>query len=383
MEMDAEELTPVLKELILGERVSVVYGDRHPNPHIRALDDESIAEQIAKLMPEKLENACVYPLQKHLESVVNKRHFCHRPYTLKLALGAPQYSFDFFDPSILDHYLKLPHCSISNDLRGVITLPYGSVQFSKAVYASKAGHPLTELLATHLGQLALLPDFDQQFWHKMSIPVECTLHPDIVLPLVQGSFRQRLSVFEAIQEEVQAVNALCEALGKPRMFLQQSSTRNEFRQDGFLVSPTLKAFNEFFQQFQINWIQNINPAWLETAGYLPGTGYRKKRKTPLRRPSKTSLERIADWLSDEFDVPGPTPVNRLARLIKKTRRELHKRIAQENMLVLDPALHYLQRRLMWNLYQSIKWIRIHLECGAEHTYHDLHPLARQEKIWIR
>ena len=108
LNMEVADLIPVLRDLIEAELISVIFGDKHPNPHVRALQDESSNEQIAKLIPAKLEHACVYPLPKHLESVVNKQHFFQRPYTLRLALGAPLYTYDFFDPSILIHYQHQP-----------------------------------------------------------------------------------------------------------------------------------------------------------------------------------------------------------------------------------------------------------------------------------
>jgi hypothetical protein len=67
--LSRDELTKGLTALIQEERASVVFGDIHPNPRIRALPDEPTDRQIAKLASAKLDDACVYPLPKHLEPI--------------------------------------------------------------------------------------------------------------------------------------------------------------------------------------------------------------------------------------------------------------------------------------------------------------------------
>ena len=389
MGMDLEDLIPYLRKLILSEKVSIVYGDRHPNPFIRALCDDTSNEQLAKLIPEKLEYACIYPQNSHLEGVVNKHMFFQRPYTLKLALGNPLYSFDFFDPIVLNYYIKHPECSIINDIQGTLNLPYTTVHFSRATYSTAAGQPITELLALSLEQLVRLSDSDQEYWHSMSIPVDCNLHPDIEAPLMEGHFRQRLSVFEALQEEINAVNALCSMLGKPSLFLSgndylksQGSTPDIWH-IGFLIPATLDTFSSFFLQFQIQLMQNINPDFLSSL--LPSPIVRKvgRRTSTIWRPSKTALERVEAWMVDTFAVEDSTPIAHLVQLIKKTRKSLEKRLSKENPHLTDPALLYKQRRLMWNAYISIRWIRIQFEEALNRPYSDLHPLARAGKIWVR
>lgn len=61
MQVDKQALIEVLKELIQEQLVAAVYGDYHPNPHIRALDDEPIEDQIQKLTTENMHQAvCIH-----------------------------------------------------------------------------------------------------------------------------------------------------------------------------------------------------------------------------------------------------------------------------------------------------------------------------------
>ena len=383
MSMEIEDLVPYLKRLIESGTISVVYGDKHPNPYVRALQDESSNDQIAKLIPEKLEHACIYPQPKHLESVVNKQQFFHLPYTLKLALGTPLYTHDFFDPSVLVYYERQPHCSIINDIRGVITLPYTRLQYSKAVYVTDEGQPLTELIALNLEQLSSLRAIDQQYWYSMSLPVRCRLHPDVIHPLIHGAFRERISIFEALHEEMMAINGLCSLLNKPSMFEREPLDLQKATLGGYLIRPTLRSFESFFMGLQIQLFQHVSEEFLTSISTAPVKRKRGKRSTHIRRPSLTPLERIESWLIHSFGVPRRHLIRRFTLLVKKTRLETHRRLQRENTEALDSELLILQRRLMWNAYQSIKWIRTSIEAGLNSIHEDLHPLAREQKIWVQ
>ena len=384
MNMDLDTLIPHLKTLIESGMISIVYGDKHPNPYIRALQDESSNEQIAKLIPEKLEYACIYPQTRHLESVVNKQHFFHLPYTLKLALGTPLYTHDFFDPSVLVYYERQPHCTVVNDLRGVITLPYTNLQYSRATYVTDKGQPITELLALNLEQLSNLRATDQQYWYSMSLPVRCRLHPDVIHPLLHGAFRERISIFEALHEEMMAINGLCPLLHKPAMFKQDTAdVDHPTLGGGYLIHPTLHSFESFFIAFQVLLLQNINEEFVSSISAKPIQRKRGRRSTQLRRPSKTPIERIESWLLTSFDIQARQHIRRFIVLIKRTRLEITRRQTRENSNALSPELLVLQRRLMWNAYQSIRWIRTSMEAGLNNIHEDLHPLAREQKIWVQ
>jgi hypothetical protein len=78
-----------LKHLVLNEMVAIVFGDYHPNPHIRALPEYHSPDKQVELLKTSplIEHACVYPLPKHLEKTVNPSKYVDEPYTLALALG--------------------------------------------------------------------------------------------------------------------------------------------------------------------------------------------------------------------------------------------------------------------------------------------------------
>src|SRR4051794_38170303 len=63
------EAKGLISKLINAGLLSIVFGNRHPNPYIRALPDEPIPDQLSKFERMDLAQACAYPTAMHLEAV--------------------------------------------------------------------------------------------------------------------------------------------------------------------------------------------------------------------------------------------------------------------------------------------------------------------------
>ena len=381
LELSLDELRPSISPLIETEQVSIVYGDRHPNPHIRALPDEPISVQIEKLYSDRLERACLYPLSDHLDRVVNKTHFIEKPYTLELALGSPQYTFAFFDPSVLDQFLTHAESHVQSDIEGRLTLKDKTVRYARAAMGSKYVHPFTELIALNLEQLTTLAPSVQQSWQIMSIPGEGVLHPDTQNTLLEGALRERVSIFEAVMEEMRAVNRLIQHLNKPPLFLFHLDSERAIQHFGFLPTPNYKHFSQFFLNLQILLFQNVNPAFLASIE-VPKRPVLNKKTTSHRRPAQTALEYVNEWLKKTFPIHAEGPILKLVDSVKKTRLDLQCSSNFLHSLDFDRSLFHLQRRLMWHAYHAVKSIRLVLEHCTGYFLMDLHPLVREEKVWV-
>lgn len=381
LELPLDELRPIISPLIEREQVSIVCGDRHPNPHIRALPDEPVQIQIEKLQSDMLERACLYPLRTHLDQVVNKNHFIEKPYTLELALGSPQYAFSYFDPSVLDHFLVHASCHIQSGIEGRLTLNGKTVQYARAALGDKYAHPFTELIALNLEQLTTLSAPDQQYWQAMSVPGECILHPDIEGTLLEGALPERVSIFEAVLEEMRAANKLIQHLNLPPLFLFHKDSERAINHFGFLPTPNYEHFSRFFLNLQILLFQNVNPAFL-TSIDVPERPVLNKKTASHRRPAQTALEYVNDWLKKTFPIHTEGPILRLVDSIKKTRLDLQRSSNFLHSLDFDRSLFHLQRRLMWHAYHAVKSIRLVLEHCTGYFLMDLHPLVREEKVWV-
>ena len=376
-----ESIAPYLANLIEKEEASILYGDLHPNPYIRALPDEPIEDQLSKLDSQKLEYACIYPQSKHLRRVVNQKQFEDSPYTLKIALGEPQYSFEFFDPALLDVYLQNSHCRVIHDIQSTLSSPGSTIRFTRAAVGSSYGIQFTNLLSANLQQLSLLSPTEQQYWHSMALPGPCTIHPSVMRTLIEGNFRDRVSIFEGLLAELHAVNSLCKSMQLPDIFLTCRKNNQVIKNFGFLPSPTLDSFHQFFLHFQILLLQNMNPAFLKAIEKPPYRTIQFRRKRKLERPSKTNLEHVSEWLNATCLLPNDNALARLASLIKKTRHELYERMYYSSKEIADHTLMHLQRKLMWYAYHALKLIRECFESITGQIDDTLHPLVREDRIW--
>lgn len=382
LEVELEELVPQVKPFITNKTASIIYGDVHPNPFIRALPDEPIEQQLAKLVPQKLEYACIYPLPKHLKKVVEPEKFAARPFSLKLALGAPQYTFDFFDPFVLDHYFQNQQCEICNDVEGALNFFQTRFKFTRASFGPTYGHQFTDLIASNLGHLSQLPSIDQAHWDSMLLTGAGTIHPDVEGPLLKGSFREKLSVFEALLAEMKAVNALCPEISKPPLFIFHAVPEGPMQNIGFIPIPSVKHFGQFFLHYQILLLQNINPAFLQSIDKPIYQRVTPKKERKLMRPSKTPLELVSEWLVRAFSVHDEGLVVRLSNIIRSTRKEFNDRQLNGRDVGADQSFMHIQRRLMWYAYQAVKWVRQIFEEYIDKKYEALHPLLREEKVWV-
>ncbi|MCJ7425017.1 hypothetical protein MUP01_12235, partial [Candidatus Bathyarchaeota archaeon] len=69
--------------LVREGKIEINFGDKHPNPHIKALELDDKHTQILKIQSVWLEYACAYPTKDHLRKMVNINEFKDRPFTLK------------------------------------------------------------------------------------------------------------------------------------------------------------------------------------------------------------------------------------------------------------------------------------------------------------
>ncbi len=95
-----------LRALVREGKVSIVFGDRHPNAHIKAFPSEPVAEQLSKLDSNAFEpqHVCAYPTEAHMVTVIGPTDYADRPFTRRWALGTPQLDFESFDLSVLEYY---------------------------------------------------------------------------------------------------------------------------------------------------------------------------------------------------------------------------------------------------------------------------------------
>lgn len=121
-ELSADE-HEAARSLVSDGRLEVHFGDVHPNPHIKAFEPHVREKQLEMLAAVDTGAGCLYPTAEHLGSVALEDRYRDRPYTLRLAQGAPQLGFYAFDLSVLETYRNDPRYRyVTDDISGRIVV---------------------------------------------------------------------------------------------------------------------------------------------------------------------------------------------------------------------------------------------------------------------
>jgi hypothetical protein len=237
------------------DRIGIIDGDTEVNPHIIRMGFESNERQLGKLRTDNI-HACLYHLPSHLEKVVDRAFFDEKPYMLEMALGAPQLSYRSFDLSELEHYRNDPRYYYSNDdvnghisirdADGVEQMPE-SDQILLETFGFSYDENFNRAVAVFLRYLADLSPEHQQIWKTKELMGDYKLHPDYYRNTILGDWGERNPIFQAFLLEIQIVNQMAIATGRPPLFRSDYGEYGEKkpRKFEFIVRPTLDEFNNF------------------------------------------------------------------------------------------------------------------------------------------
>lgn len=185
-----------IRALVESGHLTVVFGDVHPNPHIRALPDEDKNITLTKLSGPNVGSACLYPTSDHLKTVVNLDDYAGRPYALELALGCPQLEHRAFDMHALEPYRNDPRFSYhTNDISGHISVKSDStgLRDSEEVYIRFGfcyDDDSNRFVAVFVWDLFKISDEAQQLWRMREVNCRTVLHPDYFRSAIMGEFGQ-------------------------------------------------------------------------------------------------------------------------------------------------------------------------------------------------
>lgn len=390
LDAEWEDLRPHLEALINEDKICVLDPGTDINPHVMRIGYEPKDKQIAKLENPNSYHTCFYPLPKHLEQVVDSREYAGRPYELELALGAPQLAHRAFDLSILEFYRNDPRYYYQNDdIRGNISIHdeyYETEQMAESdqillqTFGFCYDDDLNRAVAVYVRYLADLSPEHQQIWKAKELSGDYKIHPDYYRNTIHGAWGERISLFDAFLIELQVINRMCDAMGKPPLF------RDDFSEDkprgfGFLVRPTLKAFNDFVMLLDKMISENLNKKFFEEDVAYETEEERKDGKVIVRH--KGTLTLLEEWLKKYFRPADPEPVEEMIQTFKHIRKLRQKPAHAINENVFDQKYIHEQRELMLRAYESVRTLRLIL---ANHpkvkaTEIEIDPHVKEGKIW--
>ncbi len=361
-EITTDELKSIMTFLIKQSKISLTFGVRHPNPHIKAFWEEPEEAQIEKLMQSDLHHVCAYPLKIHLETVVDSSEYVSTPFTHRLALGEPQLSFLSFDLSVLEYYRNDPRYFYDNDdVTGWIGIHdefIDKVRDSDRILLETFGFSYDEnyarAAAVFLIYLSRLSPEHQQLWNAKIVEGVYKLHPDYAR-ISSGRFREKASIFEAFLEELFQINEMCKLMKRPPLFRDDLKNTGKPRQFAFLLRTTLKEYNDFILLLDQLISDNINKKFFLNDISLE---FENKRKDGnIEVTPKGTITLLSEWMEAKIVVKDDAP-NNMIKTFRKIRRLRQNPAHKVNENIFDPQYFQLQREIIIEAYEAIRLLRL-------------------------
>lgn len=373
-----EVIRIILKQLLIKEKIILNFGDRHPNPHILALEPEPKEQQLLKL--EKLEyqeplydeigplkiqtnsiNCCAYPSRLHLKLVVNPDRYEGKPYTLLLALGEPQLSYKTFNLRVLELYRNDPRYYYqTDDIQGNICVKGGAnlkdedeilIQTFGFAYDKDIKNRYVALFLRYLSDLT--PEH-QQRWQLEEFVGDTFLHPDYARSTA-GEWPERESIFNAFCEELKIINEMTIKITGKAIFRKSYDSEGKPKKFGFLVRPTREEYEAFVHLLDKMLSDNIDKEFFK--GKLDLV-IRVKKGDFVIEQIKGTIALLDEWLNKGVKLPDPVPKDNMIRVFKEIRRARSKPAHHLVEDEWDSQYFVRQRNLIIEAYQAVRTLRL-------------------------
>ena len=350
------ELKEILSGLIEDGLISLNFGDRHPNPHIKALPEEAKDIQKSKLTKSELFHVCAYPTKKHLLTVIKEADYQKNPFTYRLVLGEPQLKFLSFDLSVLEFYRNDPRYRYFNDdIEGSIVISddfYGKVPDSDGIVLETFGFSYDDkynrAVAVMLRYLSDLSSEHQQIWNAKLLEDKYKLHPDYARR-ISGEWGEGISIFDAFIEELFHINNMCDLMNRPHLF------RSDFKNEkpisfSFLIRPTLKEFNDFILLLDKIISDNINKDFFQKE--VPDEIEQIRKDGKIVVSYKNTLTLLDEWLAIKLIVKDRKDIEEMINSFKKIRRIRQQPAHEINENVFNQDYFQKQREIIVKAYKG-------------------------------
>jgi hypothetical protein len=358
-----EELRDLLTPLIESAQVSVLFGDIHPNPHIRAFRDEPAEKQIAKLINVEIPQFVIYPASETLARRVDARDYAGRPFTLRLALGAGQLDFASFELPVLEYYRRDPRYHFwCNDIQGSISIgneAYESDSFPEKhkvllqAFGFSYNADYERAVAAFLWDLHRLTPEHQQIWAAHEVQGGYKLHPDFYRAQILGDWEIKASLADAFLEEVRVINRMCKLIGWKPLFRKVFEKPREF---AFLLRSTRRELNEFVLLLDKMMSDNLNVDFFPTQIARSTEETQKDGKVIVRQ--RGTIAMLEEWLNTTFRTSDADAIPELLAAFREIRELRQKPAHAVNQDAYDPGLFKEQRRIFLLGYNAVRTLRL-------------------------
>lgn len=356
------------KEMILqGIERDIITARHVDNPHIQAFSNHPPKERLLKEIKdvEFPGSVVLYPHEKKLQTSRRLQEYADRPYHYELAKGSGQLDYRAFDLSVLEYYRNDPRFSYETDFIN------GSISVSDEYYESSEMQESDQIVLKTFGIgydeeynryvvvfLRYLSDLSaehQNIWKAKEVAKKVKLHPDYYRSSILGDWGTKISIFQAFIMELEIINKMSDAIGRPPLFRETYSEETP-KKFGFLLRPTLSEFNDFCLLLDQMMSDNINKKFFQNDISDEIEEERDDGKVIVR--PKGTITILEEWVGKFFKPSDPQPMQELFNAFKEVRKLRQKPAHSVNPDKFDQSYFKTQRDLIIKAYGAIRTIRL-------------------------
>jgi len=362
--LEWKDIKKTLQELVRDEQIRLIDEDSDINPNIIRIGFNSIEFQLSSLDVDTPKPLCFYPTPQILKDAIILDDYKTAPYTLKLALGDAQLSFSVFDLSVLETYRNDPRYHYeTDDIQGQIFCENESILDADRIFLETFGFAydkdFNRAIAVFTRYLANLTREHQQIWKFKEISGGgYSLHPDYHRISICGEWGERESIFQALLEELDIVNQMCKAMGRPVLFRDdyKQNAEKRLKKFHFLIRPTLNEFNDFILLLDKMLSDNINKEF-----FMDDIKYEKempRNDGKIIVSQKGTLTLLDEWFRSQMFLLDWSDWDNAIFALKKVRKLRQQPAHSIKEDVYDQKYFKEQRKVIIDAYFAIKMIRL-------------------------
>lgn len=371
LDISNDEEYKALLELVADESVEVIFNsDGIPNTFIKPFKvNQNTKETTKKLeaikskpqkieeygaMKLKIQEFCVYPACKILESKSLPSKFDDKPYSQIMAKGGHYFQWISFELSYLNYFRENPDYDLYDRFvcgrivgteENFFEMDYG-ISFDKETKEKYWG--------IFLGNLSEFSPRMQQQLKSHEVLRESDPHPEFAQNQM-GHFYNGACVFEGILLEIDVIYRMTEVFGSKPLFkknFREFETRKDLPLDfSYLSRPSKACFNNFCLAFCQVVLDNIEPNFFQNAPV------EQINDQGQRKGSITMLGEFFEFVfrdNSEANAMMKKNIKRLRNLQKMRSKGAHN--TSENQI--DKTYINEQKKLLEETYYALREIRI-------------------------
>jgi hypothetical protein len=356
MSGEASQIVAAVAGLVERGRLTLSSERTDLNPYIRRLPAAATDVQLDLLRSGEGGVMCAYPTAGELDDRMGEADRVATPYSARLARGGAQLQPVFFEPIVLDRYMRDPRYRVDfSDYTGHISIgdaAYLDESFPErdkvSIQTFGIGYRPNGLrvVVVFLHYLAGLSPEHQRVWQAHEVAEQCRIIGDYLRNAFEGEFAKSISVYSALLHEQVAINELTVAAGYSPFF-RETYERNRPQAYHPLLIPTLRAYLDFVAVLDKLLSENINIDFFPQSLRVPDD----------RGQAKGSIRLLEEWIRANWMPRGEDPIPRLIESLRRVRRERQRPAHRIEVDRYDVVFYEEQRRLVADSWSAVNALR--------------------------